>query len=75
MGFEPEDKGTVIELTYNYGKTEYSKGNAYAQVRGGGTRRGAAAWLARWRGRCGAVLPAWLALMLEHAAGCWASSR
>lgn len=22
----------MIELTYNYGKTEYSKGNAYAQV-------------------------------------------
>jgi hypothetical protein len=22
----------VIELTYNYGKTEYTKGNAYAQV-------------------------------------------
>jgi lactoylglutathione lyase len=27
-----EDKSTVFELTYNYGVTEYDKGNAYAQV-------------------------------------------
>jgi hypothetical protein len=32
MGYDDEDKTTVIELTYNYGVTEYSKGNAYAQV-------------------------------------------
>ena len=28
----PPQDNTVVELTYNYGKTEYSKGNAYAQV-------------------------------------------
>lgn len=32
MGYGPEDKNTVLELTYNYGVTEYDKGNAYAQV-------------------------------------------
>jgi lactoylglutathione lyase len=32
MGYGPEEDNTVIELTYNYGKTEYTKGNAYAQV-------------------------------------------
>lgn len=32
LGYEEEDKTTVLELTYNYGVTEYSKGNAYAQV-------------------------------------------
>ncbi|KAL9261131.1 putative lactoylglutathione lyase, chloroplastic [Drosera capensis] len=32
MGYGPEDKSTVIELTYNYGVTEYEKGNAYAQI-------------------------------------------
>jgi hypothetical protein len=32
MGYGAEDDNTVIELTYNYGKTDYSKGNAYAQV-------------------------------------------
>ncbi|KAL6523545.1 hypothetical protein OROGR_017148 [Orobanche gracilis] len=32
MGFGPEDKNAVIELTYNYGVTEYDKGNAYAQI-------------------------------------------
>lgn len=30
---DDEKKTTVIELTYNYGVTEYDKGNAYAQVR------------------------------------------
>jgi hypothetical protein len=25
-------KTTVLELTYNYGVTEYTKGNAYGQV-------------------------------------------
>lgn len=32
MGYGPEDKSTVLELTYNYGVTEYTKGDAYAQV-------------------------------------------
>lgn len=32
MGYGPEDKNAVLELTYNYGVTEYDKGNGYAQV-------------------------------------------
>lgn len=32
MGYGPEDKNAVLELTYNYGVSEYDKGNAYAQV-------------------------------------------
>ncbi|KAH0919656.1 hypothetical protein HID58_027316 [Brassica napus] len=32
MGYGPEDKTAVLELTYNYGVTEYDKGNAYAQI-------------------------------------------
>jgi len=32
MGYGPEDKSAVLELTYNYGVKEYDKGNAYAQV-------------------------------------------
>lgn len=32
LGYGPEDKSAVMELTYNYGVTEYDKGNAYAQV-------------------------------------------
>lgn len=32
MGYAPEEETTVLELTYNYGVTEYTKGNAYAQV-------------------------------------------
>ncbi|XP_002960285.2 lactoylglutathione lyase GLX1 [Selaginella moellendorffii] len=32
MGYAEEDKTTVMELTYNYGVTEYTKGNAYAQI-------------------------------------------
>ncbi|RCV29731.1 hypothetical protein SETIT_6G036000v2 [Setaria italica] len=32
LGYADEDKTTVLELIYNYGVTEYSKGNAYAQV-------------------------------------------
>ncbi|CAO2176172.1 unnamed protein product [Urochloa humidicola] len=32
LGYADEDKTTVLELTYNYDRTEYSKGNAYAQV-------------------------------------------
>ncbi|XP_052488176.1 probable lactoylglutathione lyase, chloroplastic [Gossypium raimondii] len=32
MGFGPEDKNAVLELTYNYGVTEYDKGNGYAQI-------------------------------------------
>ena len=32
MGYGPEDKNAVLELTYNYGVTEYDKGNGYTQV-------------------------------------------
>ncbi|CAH2065876.1 unnamed protein product [Thlaspi arvense] len=32
MGYGPEEKSAVLELTYNYGVTEYDKGNAYAQI-------------------------------------------
>ena len=32
MGYGLEDENTVLELTYNYGVTEYDKGNGYAQV-------------------------------------------
>lgn len=32
MGYADEHETIVLELTYNYGVTEYSKGNAYAQV-------------------------------------------
>lgn len=33
MGYGPEDKNAVLELTYNYGVTEYDKGTGYAQVK------------------------------------------
>lgn len=33
MGYADEYETIVLELTYNYGVTEYTKGNAYAQVR------------------------------------------
>lgn len=33
MGYGPEDKNPVLELTYNYGVTKYDKGNGYAQVK------------------------------------------
>ncbi|XVF49137.1 hypothetical protein PTKIN_Ptkin03bG0244100 [Pterospermum kingtungense] len=32
LGYGPEDKNTVLELTYNYGVTDYQKGNGYAQI-------------------------------------------
>ncbi|GAV84615.1 Glyoxalase domain-containing protein [Cephalotus follicularis] len=32
MGYGPEDKNTVLELTYNYGVTQYDRGNGYAQI-------------------------------------------
>lgn len=32
LGYGPEDKTTVLELTYNYGVTEYDNGKAYAQI-------------------------------------------
>ncbi|KAL2940120.1 putative lactoylglutathione lyase chloroplastic [Bienertia sinuspersici] len=32
MGYSPEDKNAVLELTYNYGVNEYDKGNGYAQI-------------------------------------------
>lgn len=33
MGYGPEDNNAVIELTYNYGVSEYDKGNGYGQVK------------------------------------------
>ncbi|KAK7379984.1 hypothetical protein VNO78_32291 [Psophocarpus tetragonolobus] len=32
LGYGPEEKNTVLELTYNYGVTNYDKGDAYAQI-------------------------------------------
>ncbi|CAL5199533.1 unnamed protein product [Lathyrus oleraceus] len=32
LGYKGEEESTVLELTYNYGVTEYSKGNGYAQI-------------------------------------------
>ncbi|KAK0580038.1 hypothetical protein LWI29_035495 [Acer saccharum] len=32
LGFADEFQNTILELTYNYGVTEYSKGNGYAQI-------------------------------------------
>ncbi|XWS72063.1 hypothetical protein CRYUN_Cryun02cG0008400 [Craigia yunnanensis] len=32
MGYGPEDKNAVLELTYNYGVTDYEKGNGFAQM-------------------------------------------
>ncbi|KAH1067659.1 hypothetical protein J1N35_032646 [Gossypium stocksii] len=32
MGYGPEEKNAVLELTYNYGITNYEKGNGYAQI-------------------------------------------
>ncbi|XP_073008269.1 lactoylglutathione lyase GLX1-like [Typha latifolia] len=32
MGYGPEDRNAVLELTYNYGVTDYDKGNAYVQI-------------------------------------------
>ncbi|KAL4313326.1 hypothetical protein GQ457_01G046530 [Hibiscus cannabinus] len=32
MGYAEEHEATVLELAYNYGVTEYTKGNAYAQI-------------------------------------------
>ncbi|KAL0311975.1 UNVERIFIED_CONTAM: putative lactoylglutathione lyase, chloroplastic [Sesamum radiatum] len=32
MGYGPEGKNTVLELTYNYGVREYNKGNGYGQI-------------------------------------------
>ncbi|KAG6513235.1 hypothetical protein ZIOFF_023548 [Zingiber officinale] len=32
LGYAEETESIVLELTYNYGVTEYTKGNAYAQV-------------------------------------------
>ncbi|XP_054786642.1 probable lactoylglutathione lyase, chloroplastic isoform X2 [Prosopis cineraria] len=32
LGYGPEDKSAVLELTYNYGVTGYGKGNGYAQI-------------------------------------------
>eukprot|EP00244_Chara_vulgaris_P008181 TRINITY_DN312_c0_g1_i1.p1 TRINITY_DN312_c0_g1~~TRINITY_DN312_c0_g1_i1.p1 ORF type:complete len:295 (+),score=73.80 TRINITY_DN312_c0_g1_i1:322-1206(+) len=32
MGYGPEESSAVLELTYNYDVTSYSKGNAYGQI-------------------------------------------
>lgn len=32
MGYGPEANNPVLELTYNYGITNYDKGNGYGQV-------------------------------------------
>ncbi|PIN23030.1 putative glyoxalase [Handroanthus impetiginosus] len=32
MGYGPEDRNAVVELTYNYGVKEYDKGNGYGQI-------------------------------------------
>lgn len=32
LGYANEEETTVLELTYNYGVSEYTRGNAYAQV-------------------------------------------
>ncbi|KAG8375578.1 hypothetical protein BUALT_Bualt10G0115100 [Buddleja alternifolia] len=32
MGYGPEDKSAVLELTYNYSVTEYNKGDGYGQI-------------------------------------------
>ncbi|KAK1439456.1 hypothetical protein QVD17_05274 [Tagetes erecta] len=32
MGYGSEDESPVLELTYNYGITEYDKGNGYGQI-------------------------------------------
>jgi len=32
MGYGPEDSSPVMELTYNWGKESYTKGNAYGQI-------------------------------------------
>ncbi|KAK3188395.1 hypothetical protein Dsin_027956 [Dipteronia sinensis] len=32
LGFADESQNTILESTYNYGVTEYSKGNGYAQI-------------------------------------------
>ena len=36
MGYGPEESNAVFELTYNYGTTEYTKGNAYMHTVGRG---------------------------------------
>ncbi|KAG6643998.1 probable lactoylglutathione lyase, chloroplastic [Carya illinoinensis] len=32
LGYGPEDRNVVLKLTYNYGVTEYDKGNGYVQI-------------------------------------------
>ena len=32
MGYANEEETTILELAYNYGVTEYTRGNAYAKV-------------------------------------------
>jgi hypothetical protein len=32
LGYGPEANGPVLELRYNYGVTNYDKGNGYTQV-------------------------------------------
>ena len=32
VGYGPEEENTVIELTYNYGQSDYDIGNAYGHI-------------------------------------------
>lgn len=32
VGYGPEEENTVIELTYNYGQSDYDLGNAYGHI-------------------------------------------
>ncbi|WP_028293854.1 lactoylglutathione lyase [Oceanobacter kriegii] len=32
VGYQPESEGAVIELTYNWGQSEYDLGNAYGHI-------------------------------------------
>ena len=32
VGYQPESEGAVIELTYNWGKTEYDLGSAFGHI-------------------------------------------
>ncbi|WP_221801398.1 lactoylglutathione lyase [Oceanobacter mangrovi] len=32
VGYQPESEGAVIELTYNWGQTEYDLGTAYGHI-------------------------------------------
>ena len=57
LGYGPEESSTVFELTYNYGKTTYDRGGAYAQVAISTQVGGGVAWV-RWGGWCCGVMEA-----------------